>query len=127
MSPKGEKVICFCMAEMALTFNEAKGIWYYRCSKWPKCKGSHGCHQGSLKPLGIPGDAATKQWRKMAHDDFDLLWRGEGAKFSRELAYKWLAQQMKREEVHIGELFIDDCKLVIELSKGKLNATKTKA
>jgi ssDNA-binding Zn-finger/Zn-ribbon topoisomerase 1 len=86
---------------------------FYGCVGYPKCKGTHGAHKASGEPLGIPANAATKRARIGAHDVFDVLWKGEGAPMKRRNAYRWLADEMGLEKVHIGELDESGCARVI--------------
>jgi len=89
------------------------GNWFYGCSRFPACSGSHGCHQDSGKPLGKPADRETKEWRIKAHDAFDTLW--QVGPMNRREAYKWLATEIGVTEIHMGESDIETCKKVIEL------------
>lgn len=59
-----------------------------------------GCHPGTGVPLGHPAGTATRHLRFVAHNQFDLLWKGEpgrdyraSQKF-RQRAYAWLAREL---------------------------------
>ena len=68
--------------------------------------------------MGIPANRETKDARIRAHAAFDALW--EPGKFyerkhRRKKAYAWLAKQMGSEEVHMGEMTIEECEMVIAI------------
>ena len=107
--PQEHEVKCFCGAAMTLRFSPKfkGGQWFYGCTRFPNCKGTHGCHQDNGKPLGVPADQETKAWRIKAHDAFDRIWRGK--LMTRREAYAWLAQKMNVEEIHIGESNLPTC------------------
>lgn len=109
-----------CGSEMVLR-NSRFGK-FYGCSTYPACKAAHGAHPNG-KPLGIPADKETKQWRIKAHDAFDTLWkRGGGVRIGRSAAYKWLQESlsMTSEQCHIGRFDIETCKRVIAAVESKL-------
>ncbi len=89
---------------------------FYGCSAYPSCNGTHGAHADGT-PLGVPGNAATKAARIAAHEVFDELWRGGG--MSRGAAYRWLARKMGRDEVHFGEMSIDECEEAIQIVENR--------
>lgn len=106
---------------------------FYGCSEYPQCKATHGAHPDGA-PLGVPASAHVKRCRIKAHEVFDQLWKNadqlqcynpeseEARKrilnAARNRAYRWLAEQMDREEVHIGEMGEDECFMVEQLCEG---------
>lgn len=93
---------------------------FYGCTGFPACRGSHGAHPDG-RPLGTPGDSATKRARKAAHKAFDPLWRTR-VFASRFDAYGWLAEQLglTRSECHISKFDEAGCARVIELCSKKI-------
>lgn len=94
-----------CRAPMVLRTAQrgpGAGRLFYGCSRYPACRSTHGAHPDG-RPLGVPGDAATKAARVAAHAAFDRLWK-EGHVPSRAAAYAWLraAMGLSREEGHIA-------------------------
>lgn len=107
-----EKIYCpECKAEMVLR-NSKYGL-FYGCSRYPECKATHGAHNNSGKPLGIPGDKETKEWRIKAHNVFDSNCKKYGLK--RGEAYKLLQTIMglNSKEAHIGRFNKEQCQLLI--------------
>lgn len=89
-------------------------VWV--CSE---CLTRVGCHPGTASPLGTMADEKTRRRRIDAHMAFDALWSRDwrkNGKMSRTAAYRWLASEMDLEEIHIGELGIEDCERVIRAS-----------
>lgn len=108
-----EKIYCpECGAEMVLR-NSKYGL-FYGCSRYPECQATHGAHQNSGKPLGVPADKETKQWRIKAHDIFDTYWKRWGMK--RQEAYKFLQTTMglSLKEAHIGRFTKQQCQELIQ-------------
>lgn len=89
---------------------------FYGCSQFPKCRGSHGCHPDGT-PLGFPANKETKEWRKRAHEVFDVLWKSEDLRLSRNSAYKLISKKLGLAEVHIGGADIELCKRIIAASE----------
>jgi ssDNA-binding Zn-finger/Zn-ribbon topoisomerase 1 len=88
---------------------------FYGCDSYPKCKATHGAHKLTGKPLGIPGNKATKEARIRAHAAFDVLWKSK--RMTRSAAYEWLARVLVLPtgvSAHIGNLDVAECSLVIE-------------
>jgi hypothetical protein len=83
--------------------------WQYRCIRSPLCPGTHGAHPDG-RPLGVPGDAATKAARVAAHDVFDRLWKS-GA-MGRGEAYEELDAALGNDPgtSHFGSMGIAECK-----------------
>jgi len=97
----------------AMRLRESKHGPFYGCSKFPDCKETHGAHADG-RPLGSPGNKLTREFRKSAHDMFDLLW--VNGDMSRRRAYKLLALEMGVDEIHIGESDVATCKEIISKS-----------
>jgi len=89
---------------------------FYGCSRWPECTATHGAHPDG-KPLGIPADTETKQWRIRAHAAFDAIWKHQRSKKARGRAYRWMqmAMNMGEAEAHIGRFTKEQCQLLIRL------------
>jgi len=107
-----KKVYCpECGAEMVLR-NSKYGL-FYGCSHYPECQATHGAHQNSGEPLGIPADKQTKQWRIKAHETFDNYYKKWGMK--RKEAYKFLQTLMglSQKEAHIGRFDKEQCQRLI--------------
>lgn len=77
------------------------------------CNAYVGTHKGSNRPLGTLADWETREWRKMAHAQFDPLWKR--GKRSRTGAYIWMQKVMglTPEEAHIGNFNIQQCRQLI--------------
>jgi len=92
---------------------------FYGCSSYPACTGTHGAHPDG-SPLGNPGDARTREARKLAHDAFDMLWKA--GKMSRDEAYQWLSRKLKinRSSAHISRFDVETCERVIKLAKARV-------
>lgn len=116
-----EELICpECAAPMVLRHSKAfskNGSLrpFYGCSRFPNCKATHGAHPNG-KPLGVPANRETKQWRIKAHDVFDSLWKCSVISMTRKRAYEELAKKLGLLEVHIGEADIEMCKKIIKSS-----------
>jgi len=97
---------------------------FFGCSNYPKCKGTHGAHPDG-RPLGVPGDAATKAARGRAHAAFDKLWK-QGL-MQRKEAYRWLdkALALGKGKAHIGGFDIATCEKVVKLCTERLALGKT--
>ena len=63
-------------------------------------------------------DIRTRHARALAHEAFDVLWRGGADKMPRSLAYKQLAAHMDFPigNCHIGSMNYEQCQLVIKYS-----------
>jgi hypothetical protein len=86
-------------------FPARKDLWKKKFWVCP-CGARVGCHDGTDRPKGAPGDVATRAARVEAHRVFDHLWqRGE---MTRHEAYSWLAHRLgiPRASCHIG--FMDE-------------------
>lgn len=96
------------------------GMVYY-C---PDCQAWVGVHKGTDRPLGRLADAELRRWKRIAHMNFDRIWRNN-RRMSRKKAYEWLSSQMglPAEETHIGMFDVGRCKEVIALCKKRLGET----
>lgn len=92
---------------------------FYGCASWPECDMTHGAHQDTGEPLGVPADKETRAARIRAHDAFDALWRGPHRRMSRRAAYSWMAQVMglSSADAHIGRFTIRQCEQLIDALK----------
>lgn len=106
-------------------WNNGHGRLFYGCSQWPKCNAIHGAHPDG-KPLGFPGDRATKEARMAAHAAFDSLrekrgWVGGGRQTHG--AYMWLGRKLGmedgeiRDKCHIAMFGIEECNRVVQICK----------
>ena len=98
---------------------------FWGCSRWPHCNGIHGAHPDG-RPLGIPGNQATKEARIRAHAIFDKLWKGTTT--SRTSAYRWLEFELGLQPgtAHIGAFDIAMCEKVIEVCKRRIDEGKVR-
>jgi ssDNA-binding Zn-finger/Zn-ribbon topoisomerase 1 len=101
---------------------------FYGCSRWPECQGTHGAHPDG-RPMGIPGDAATKKARHEAHLAFEALCQQRGwvgGKHQKRGAYTWLGrklgiiEQQIETECHIGRFDIATCKRVVAICEAAM-------
>lgn len=120
-------VICdYCgkpaqFVDSALVYHgHSYGMVYY-C---PDCQAWVGVHKGTDRPLGRLADAELRRWKRIAHMNFDRIWRNN-RRMSRKKAYEWLSSQMglPAEETHIGMFDVGRCKEVIALCKKRLGET----
>ena len=102
-----------CKAPMVL--RESRFGPFYGCSRYPDCKGSHGAHKDTGKPLGVPADRETKEARIKAHASFDTLWKSR--KMTRTQAYQWMrdAMSLEKDGAHIGLFTKEQCVRLIAL------------
>jgi len=79
------------------------------------CGAYVGVHRGTDIPLGRLANAELRDWKKMAHANFDPVWTHGRFKGRRSDAYKWLADQMglPEEETHIGMFNVKQCQQLI--------------
>jgi len=98
-----------------MTLRDSRFGKFYGCSAFPKCKETHGAHQGTGEPLGIPANKETRQARIQAHDAFDKIWKSRQMK--RQEAYHWLSGQLgiERKACHIGMFNKEQCQKVIAI------------
>jgi hypothetical protein len=81
------------------------------------CDAYVGCHPGTIKPLGRLADAQLRTLKRMAHAEFDPIWK-DGL-ITRGQAYSWLAGElgMEKSSCHIGEFSEERCIQVIKACK----------
>ena len=110
---KLEKACPDCGSDMIL--RPSKYGLFYGCTQYPKSKSTHGAHPDG-KPLGIPANKETKEWRMRAHDEFDGLWKGKAPVMNRKESYVWMQKtmEMTTDEAHIGKFDIKQCQDLIE-------------
>lgn len=101
----------------------------YVCANYPECDCYVGCHGNAEKPSERPKGTLAgpdlREWRKAAHEAFDLPWKSGGAK--RREMYAWLADAlgMTADECHIGLFDVETCKRVIAVCEVReLKATR---
>ena len=72
-------------------------------------------------PHSTPADSRTRRARRIAHDHFDVLWRGKGP-LARKKAYRWLQDvlSLPSQQCHIGLFGIARCHMVIKASKHRM-------
>jgi hypothetical protein len=94
---------------------------FWGCTRYPLCKATHGAHPDG-RPLGIPGNAETKQARILAHEAFDALWKTKMPMFSRGQAYRWLQCELGlgKQDCHIGSFDVATCQRVIQLCQERI-------
>ena len=99
-----------CGARMELVEEEDGPL--YVCVRIPQCDGTHGAHPDGT-PLGEPGDAETRRWRRRCHERLDRLWKEQG--YTREEAYELLQKITGRspQEAHVSRLDAATCREVI--------------
>ena len=89
---------------------------------WCKpCDAYVGCHNNSQRPLGTMADYKTRQFRKLAHAEFDPLWqkvfkKKSNRRLNRDHFYNLISNKFGYR-VHIGESDVDQCKAIIEWCK----------
>lgn len=116
----------FCNSDVEYT-SHAKIYGGRTFSDWPyiylctnaTCGASVGVHKGTTHPLGTLADGPTKNARKLAHSQFDPIWK-EGL-MERGAAYKWLADQLdiERWRCHISWFETKMCHHVANLAADK--------
>ena len=90
-----------------------------KAKKFWLCKPCHayiGCHGETDSPLGTLANHATRLARQAAHQSFDRIWRM--GHMSRHEAYKWLAERLEVEEIHIGESDVAMCGMIKKVADG---------
>lgn len=106
-----------CGAPMRLI--EGKYGKFYGCVRYPVCKGVHSAHQNSGKPMGIPANRETIEWRKKAHAKFDPYVR-QWFRNRRE-GYMFLQNVMglPAKDAHISHFNIEQCQKLIKILDSK--------
>ena len=97
---------------------------FWQCAP---CGAWVGCHQNSERyaPLGRLANAEMRAAKIAAHAAFDPIWHakrredGIGNGEARDLAYKWLVEQMgiSRSKCHIGMFDVEQCRRVVEICR----------
>jgi hypothetical protein len=93
-------------------YDDGRPRKFWGCSRYPDCTAAHGAHPDG-RPLGVPGDAATKALRMECHAVVDRLW--QSGRKPRAEVYRGLARFLgvPEHEAHIGHLSADQCRRVI--------------
>ena len=100
-----------------------RDLWSKKFFVCTPCDARVGCHANG-KPLGRLADAELRTAKMRAHSAFDKLWKNGG--MSRNDAYRWLAGKLGVKKVHIGEMDVDECELVIRLSHEHLGGSRSR-
>lgn len=114
----GERFDLVCgECQSPMNLRPSKYGWFYGCSRFPECSGTHGAHKDGA-PLGVPADKVTKQRRIEAHARFDRLWRD--GRMTRHLAYQVMGYIMELgpDACHIGKMTRAQCELLIDRLEG---------
>lgn len=98
--------------EMYPHLPKLKKKYFYKCNP---CQAWVGCHPNSKRPLGIAANAELRKMKSAAHKAFDPIWKE--LPLTRSEAYARLAKKFGKDEVHIGEMSVDECNLAIKYSK----------
>lgn len=87
------------------------GTYVYLCRP---CGAYVGTHKGTTTPLGTLANAELRELRKIAHAEFDPLWKNRV--MSRSKAYKELSIFMRvpKKEAHIGMFTKEQCQKLIK-------------
>lgn len=97
-------------------YGKSYGMVYlcHPCNAWV------GVHKGTDKALGRLANAELREWKKLAHEAFDKIWKYKLK--SRPGAYKWLSGQLGilPKYTHIGMFDVDQCKMVVEACRTEL-------
>ena len=96
--------------------------YVWRCSRFPECDSSVGCHMGTKEPYGTLANKELRGWRMAAHDPFDVIWKQAPIKqrnIHRRNAYKRLSILLgiPKSECHIGRFDVERCKQAVEILK----------
>lgn len=78
-----------------------------------RCDAYVGVHKGTDAPLGRLANAELRHWKKVAHANFDPLWKN--GDMQRNQAYAWLSEKMglPKNKTHIGMFDVSQCKQVV--------------
>lgn len=107
-----------CGTRMRLKPSQFKNGYWYSCPRFPECRGSHGAHPNG-KPLGVPANQETKEWRIKTHQLFDPIYEcyptGRERRKARWRLYQWLAYTMQLDisQAHIGRFTVEQCQQLI--------------
>lgn len=110
-------MICpFCEKEAVFMstlefFGKDYGTNLYVCRP---CDARVSTHGNTSKPMGTMANPELREWRKVAHAHFDILWKN--GHLSRTGAYRWLQEKMgmTKEQAHIGNFTVSECQRVVE-------------
>lgn len=122
------KVICpYCdldaeLVDSAEIYNGKSYGMMWLCRQCGAYVGTHN-NSPSHKPLGRLANAELREYKKAAHDAFDVLWMRKMQKEkiskskARRSAYEWLSSQLgiSKKNCHIGMMDVATCKRVIDL------------
>lgn len=86
---------------------------FFGCSSYPQCRGTHGAHQATGEPLGIPADEPTKKARMAVHAVFDRIWKDRH--LPRNDAYRLLQELTSKsaDKAHISMFTQAECAAVL--------------
>jgi len=115
---KNEIVTCAdCGARMILRYSGKNDGFFWGCTEYPECRGTHGAHLATGAPLGVPANSEVKHLRIEAHALFDELWKGPVPLYTRRAAYEYLSELMMLppEKAHIASFDGEQCKRLITL------------
>jgi len=107
-----------------------RGSLFYGCRQWRAtgCKGNHSANSDG-SPRGIPADAETRRWRKLAHETFGRLWTGENPRMTKHDAYFWMALRLNlslnQRDRGVGCLTRQQCEWLIEAVKREFPEYRT--
>lgn len=85
---------------------------YYRCYKYPECKGTHGAHPNGA-PLGKPATHEVRQLRIRVHAALDRIYPWKTKK-GRRATNKWLLEHGLGEG-HVANMGAEECKRALEI------------
>lgn len=108
-----------CQAIMTLmvseryTYDNGNPRPYYRCSRFPHCRGTHSAHPDG-SPMGTPADEVTKRLRHRAHVAMGKLQKER--RWNTNGMYMWLGKKMglTKEACHVGLFDAEQCNLVMQ-------------
>lgn len=94
-------------------YGQSYGSKCYICEP---CGAWVGCHRNTDKALGRIADRELRQWKHLAHEAFDPLWKK--GYLPRAIAYEILslALGLPKEQTHIGMFDDSLCRKVIRFS-----------
>lgn len=99
-----------------MSLREGKYGLSYFCNRFPYCQGNHKATKKG-KPLGLPANKETRNWRIKAHKALESLYRGELRVMTKTEAYAFLAYTMglSKKQAHIAKFTLEQCKEVVEV------------
>ncbi len=123
-NPRPRPVQCDNCASRRVRLTHNSVLYGRNYGAWPliwfcdDCNAATGCHAETDIPLGVMATKETRQARKLAHEEFDPIWR-EKRILSRYKAYEWLAGRLgiPVADCHIGLFNIEQCHKVIDICK----------